>query len=82
MYVANDAKGQGVGTALLNHLITTSEQAGIWTLQAGIFAHNEASIQLHHKVGFRTVGIREKLGQLHGIWHDVALLEKRSPNIG
>lgn len=82
VYVANAAKGQGVGTALLNHLIATSEQAGIWTLQAGIFAHNTASIHLHHKVGFRTVGIREKLGQLHGIWHDVALLERRSPTIG
>lgn len=81
VYVANVAKGQGVGTALLNHLITTSEKAGIWTLQAGIFAENQASIQLHHKVGFRTVGIREKLGQLHGVWHDVALLERRSPNL-
>lgn len=82
VYVANAAKGQGIGAALLNHLVTTSEQAGIWTLQAGIFAQNKASIGLHHKVGFRTVGIREKLGQLDGVWHDVALLERRSPNIG
>ena len=81
VYVANAAKGQGVGTVLLNHLVTTSEQAGIWTLQAGIFAQNKASIGLHHKAGFRTVGVREKLGQLDGVWYDVALLERRSPNI-
>ena len=82
VYVANAAKGRGIGTILLSHLITTSEEAGIWTLQAGIFSQNQASIQLHHKVGFRTVGIREKLGQLDGVWHDVALLERRSTTTG
>ena len=81
VYVADAAKGQGIGTALLEQLITTSEDAGIWTLQAGIFADNHASIKLHHKVGFRTLGIREKLGKLDGEWRDVAFLERRSPNI-
>ena len=81
VYVAAAAKGKGVGTALLEHLITTSEEAGIWTLQAGIFANNQASINLHHKVGFRTLGIREKLGKLDDEWRDVAFLERRSPNI-
>ncbi len=81
VYVAASAQGQGIGTLLLHHLITAAEKAGIWTLQAGIFVENKASIHLHHKVGFRTVGIREKIGQLNGRWHDVTLLEKRSPNI-
>jgi len=78
VYVAEQARGQGAGTALLAHLVEASEQAGFWTLQAGIFPENEASIKLHHKVGFRTVGVREKLGQMDGIWRDVALLERRS----
>ena len=81
VYVANAAKGQGIGTALLQHLIDASEEAGIWTLQAGIFAKNEVSIKLHHKLGFRTVGIREKIGQLDGEWLDTALLERRSKKI-
>lgn len=81
VYVTNAAKRQGIGFALLNHLIDASEKAGLWTLQAGIFAKNEASIKLHHKAGFRTVGIREKIGQLDGVWLDTALLERRSTKI-
>lgn len=78
LYVAGAAAGQGVGTTLLEHLITASEIAGIWTLQAVIFPENAASIRLHQKLGFRVVGVREKLGQLHGVWRDVLLLERRS----
>ncbi len=64
-----------------SHLVAASEQAGFWTLQAGIFPENEASIKLHHKAGFRTVGVRHKLGRMDGSWRDVALLERRSPLI-
>ena len=81
VYVANTAKRQGIGLALLNHLIAASENEGLWTLQAGIFAQNKASINLHHKAGFRMVGIREKIGQLDGEWLDTALLERRSDKI-
>lgn len=82
VYVAAAQRGRGVGRALLEALIVQSEAAGLWTLQAGIFPENAASIALHHRCGFRTVGRREKLGQLHGVWRDVLLLERRSPTVG
>ncbi|HSR52166.1 MAG TPA: GNAT family N-acetyltransferase [Acidobacteriota bacterium] len=82
VYVSSAARGQGVGKALLNQLIEESEKAGIWTLQAGIFPENEASIGLHHSCGFRMVGVRERLGKLNGRWRDVAMLERRSPSVG
>lgn len=82
VYVAKGYWGQGVGRTLLNELIRSSEQNGIWTLQAHILAENLASISLHHKCGFKTVGKREKLGQRHGVWRDVMLLERRSQTIG
>lgn len=82
VYVSSAARGQGVGKALLNQLIEESEKAGIWTLQAGIFPENKASIGLHRSCGFRTVGVRERLGQLNGRWRDVAMLERRSPSVG
>jgi len=78
VYVAADAWGQGVGTALLTRLIRVSEAAGIWTLQAGIFPENGTSLRLHQKLGFRVVGRREKLAQLDGVWRDVLLLERRT----
>ena len=78
IYVAESARGQGVGTALLRHLIEMSEAAGIWTLQAGIFPENQSSIRLHEKLGFRVVGIRKKVGQHHGVWRDVVLMERRT----
>ena len=81
VYVAATARGWGVGLALLNHLVAASEQAGLWTLQAGIFTQNEASIRLHKKAGFRIVGVREKLGRIDGCWQDVVLMERRSPLI-
>lgn len=82
VYVADDAKGRGVGSALMGRLIAESEDIGIWTLQAGVFPENEASIKLHEKFGFRVVGRRERLGKMRGIWRDVLLLERRSTKVG
>ena len=77
VYVAEAARGRGVGRALLTQLTWRAESAGIWTVQAGMFPENTASIALHHTCGFRTVGVRERLGQREGIWRDVLLLERR-----
>ncbi len=82
VYVGTDFTGRGVGGALLEALIGASEAEGLWTLQAGVFPENEASISLHRKHGFRQVGIRERLGRLDGEWRDVALLERRSDVAG
>ncbi len=78
LYVATDARGKGVGNLLLSRLIKAAENAGFWTLQAGIFPENRASILLHKKLGFREVGVRERIGQLKGVWRDVVFLERRS----
>ena len=82
VYIAAAARGQGVGKALLAALVEASEQAGLWTLQAGIIRENTASIALHTKCGFREVGYRERIGQLHGKWKDVVLMERRSKVVG
>src|SRR5512138_2169631 len=82
IYVAEAARGQGIGKALLRALIDASEQAGIWMLQTGIFPENIPSIKLHQACGFRIVGTRERIGRLHGIWRDVVLLERRSTVVG
>ena len=79
VYVAAAATGRGVGRALLERLVGGAEAAGIWTVQAGIFPENTASLALHRRCGFRTVGVRERLGKLDGRWRDVVLLERRSP---
>ena len=81
VYVAERARGRGVGRALLEALVDGSERDGIWTLQAGIFPENRASLALHHACGFRTVGIRERIGRLDGAWRDVVLLERRTEEI-
>jgi phosphinothricin acetyltransferase len=81
VYVAEAARGGGVGRALLERLIASTESAGIWTIQSGIFPENEASLALHQRVGFRVVGRRSRLGQLHGVWRDVLLVERRSEAI-
>ncbi len=82
VYVDPQAQGKGVGKQLLQALIESSKDAGIWTLQARTMAENTASIALHQKLGFKLLGIHEKLSQLHGIWRDVAALERRSPSVG
>ena len=82
VYVAPAVRGRGVGAALLRALIGSTEAAGIWTIQSGIFPENAASLRLHERAGFRVVGIRERLGCHHGRWRDVVLLERRSPRVG
>jgi L-amino acid N-acyltransferase YncA len=82
VYVAQSARGNGIGAALLADLVIASEASGIWTLQAGIFPENSASIRLHTKAGFRIVGTRERLGSMNGHWRDVVLLERRSAVTG
>ena len=82
VYVAANARGSGVGKSLLQALIEESELHGIWTLQAGIFPENTASIALHKSCGFRKVGVRHRIGKLGAIWRDVLLLERRSLRVG
>ena len=82
IYVASEVRGHGVGKELLRNLIAQSEAHGVWTLQAGIFPENAASISLHQTLGFRKVGTRERLGQLDNQWRDVILLERRSTVVG
>jgi len=78
VYVDSEFRRQHIAETLLKQLIIESEEQGFWTLQAGIFSKNEASIALHEKCGFRVVGVRKKIGQLHGVWHDNHFLERRS----
>ncbi|MBL3730702.1 N-acetyltransferase [Lysinibacillus sp. HST-98] len=78
VYISSDHKGKGIASELFKVLIEESEKAGFWTLQSSIFAINTSSIQLHKKMGFRVVGTREKIAQLHGKWHDTIIMEKRS----
>jgi L-amino acid N-acyltransferase YncA len=81
IYVAPEVQGRGVGRTLLTAALASAEQGGIWTVQTGIFPENEPSVRLHQNCGFRVVGVRERLGKLHGRWRDVLLLERRSPAI-
>jgi len=81
VYVAKDYRGQYVGETLLKQLIIESETHNFWTLQAGIFSENIASIEMHKKFGFRVIGIRKQIGQLNGKWHDNHFLERRSRSI-
>jgi phosphinothricin acetyltransferase len=81
VYVSAHARGLGVGRYLLSQLVWRAEEAAIWTVQAGIFPENEASVRLHHACKFRTVGVRERLGTYQGVWRDVLLLERRSGSI-
>ena len=82
VYVSASARGKGVGRQLLAELIAQSERNGFWTLQAGIFPENTASVALHERCGFRVVGRRERLGKVNGRWRDVLLLERRSTTVG
>lgn len=82
IYIDSEHRGNGVGQRLLQALVTASEEAGYWSLQAGIFPENEASLKLHKKCGFRVVGIRERPAQRLGVWYDNVLLERRSKQVG
>jgi len=82
LYVAARHRGQGIAKALLQATIEVAEKNGIWTLQAGIFPENRASLALVKTYGFREVGRRERLGKLNGVWRDVLLLERRSRVVG
>ena len=82
IYMDNEFQGMGIGLVLMQHLIKESEMNGIWTLQAGIFEENKASLRLHQKAGFRKVGYREQLGKLRNKWRNVVLFEKRSKVVG
>jgi len=83
VYVDGATRGQGVGGLLMSEVVRASEVAGIWTLQAGIFPENVASIRAHERVGFREVGRRERIGRFHdGRWRDTVILERRSSVVG
>ncbi|MGP3690698.1 GNAT family N-acetyltransferase [Streptomyces sp. IBSNAI002] len=81
VYVHPDARGRGIGSALLTALLASTDAAGIWTVQSGIFPENTASLALHQHAGFRVIGTRERIGLHHGTWRDVVLVEHRSPTI-
>lgn len=78
VYVAEGMRGRGVGKALLRTQVIAADQAGLWTLQTSVFPENRASIALHHQSGFRTLGVRERIAQLDGVWRDTVFLERRS----
>ena len=82
VYVSADARGRGIGRALLDALVAEADAAGIWTIQTSIFPDNEASVALHKRHGFRVVGRRERIAKLDGRWRDTLLLERRSPSVG
>ncbi|MFD9270211.1 GNAT family N-acetyltransferase [Streptomyces goshikiensis] len=81
VYVHPSARGRGVAGRLLAALIESTEAAGIWMIQSGIFPENAASLAVHARAGFRVIGTRERIGRHHGVWRDVVLLERRSPRI-
>ena len=82
VYVSEQARGKGLGKLLLQKLIEESEANNIWTLQAGIFPENIASVKLHKSCGFRILGTRERIGQMNSRWRDTVLLERRSNKVG
>lgn len=82
VYIAERARGRKIGSLLLAALVDASEREGIWTLQAGIFPENVASVELHKRFGFRIAGTRERIGQMNGLWRDTLLLERRSRLVG
>ena len=82
VYVAGDHRGKGIGHALLEALIESTEASDIWTVQAGIFPENLASLAVHERAGFEVIGRRKRLGKLNGVWRDVLLLERRSETVG
>ena len=81
VYVHPAVRGRSTGRRLLDTLIASTEAAGIWTIQSGIFPENAASLTLHQAAGFRVVGTRERIGRHRGRWRDVILIERRSPAV-
>jgi L-amino acid N-acyltransferase YncA len=81
VYVADAARGRGIGRTLMEALVAGADVAGLWTIQTSIFPENEASLALHERVGFRVVGHRDRIAQLDGVWRDTILLERRSPSV-
>ncbi|WP_449061213.1 N-acetyltransferase family protein [Planomonospora algeriensis] len=82
VYVHPGHRGRGVGRLLLGTLVAACEEAGIWTIQSGVFPDNTPSLRLHEAFGFRVVGVRERIGRHRGVWRDVVLLERRSTTVG
>ncbi len=82
IYIAKNYANYGIGNALLSELVSTSENEGIWTLQASIFPENKSSITIHSKNGFKIIGVREKLGKMNGAWRDILFMERRSKLVG
>ncbi|CAM3456728.1 GNAT family N-acetyltransferase [Zobellia roscoffensis] len=82
IYISTEARGKGVGSKLMQALITQSEENGLWTLQSGVFPENTGSIKLHEKMGFRRIGKRERIGKRDGVWKDNVLFERRSKVVG
>jgi L-amino acid N-acyltransferase YncA len=78
VYVGENARGSGVGSELVAALVESAERDGLWTLQTSVFPENEPSLALLRRFGFRTVGTRERIGRLHGVWRDAVLVERRS----
>lgn len=81
IYVADGHRGKGIGKALIRQQVLAADEAGLWTLQTAIFTENRASIALHHQAGYRTVGIRDRIAQRDGVWHDTVLIERRSDTV-
>jgi L-amino acid N-acyltransferase YncA len=81
VYVDPGARGRGVARALLDAVVASTESAGVWTIQSGVFPENVASLAVHERAGFRVVGVRERIGRHHGRWRDVVLIERRSPHL-
>ncbi len=82
VYVAQAARGLGLGKTLLRALVAESEQHGIWTLQGSTFPENSASLRLQASCGFRILGKRERIARHKGVWRDTVITERRSPSIG
>lgn len=78
VYVHPGARGRGMGSALLDAFIISTEASGIWTIQSGVFPENKGSLALHLAAGFRVIGTRERIGRHHGVWRDVVMIERRS----
>jgi len=82
VYIHLQHQGKGIGKKLMEELIRQSEENNLWTLQAGIFPENRASLKIHEQLGFRKIGYREKIGKMKNIWRDTVLLERRSAKVG